>query len=430
MSGGGTVMDEMVPGTLEPGTTFRLGIRNLFRNKRRTLITASTVAIAVMLMQFMFALMMGLEQQSFDNLINYQTGHAKIYAAGYFDERNELPLEPVLKNAAELQSTIESIAGVAATTPRLTFFAQISNGVDQLPCQGIGIQVAGSDDDVFRIPEAIVEGDYLDPAEEGMLLGSGLAELFSVSAGDWLTVLTKTAAGAWEALDLPITGIVGTGNPLIDQNSFLISLSAAQEILEMQGAVTEVAIRFRLGARESATLKRVNEALAAESAVEVKDWRSIEDSFMALAKMKRSGQGVMLGIMLLMAVVGITNTMLMATYERTREIGMLMAMGMRRQGIRQLFLAEGAVNGLLGGAIGTVLGLIPILWLANTGWDLTAMYGDIDIGYPVRGVIYPTVSFIMIVAIWLFTGLMAALAAYYPAAKASRLKAVEALRHV
>ena len=74
-------MDEMVPGLLDTGTTFRLGLRNLFRNKRRTLITASTVAIAVMLMQFMFALMMGLEQQSFDNLINYQTGHAKIYAA-------------------------------------------------------------------------------------------------------------------------------------------------------------------------------------------------------------------------------------------------------------------------------------------------------------------------------------------------------------
>ena len=110
MSGGGTVMDEMVPGAVGSGTTLRLGIRNLFRNKRRTLITASTVAIAVMLMQFMFALMMGLEQQSFDNLINYQTGHAKVYAAGYFDERNELPLEPVLNNVAELQSTIESIA--------------------------------------------------------------------------------------------------------------------------------------------------------------------------------------------------------------------------------------------------------------------------------------------------------------------------------
>jgi len=222
-------MDEMVPGLLDTGTTFRLGMRNLFRNRRRTLITASTVAIAVMLMQFMFALMMGLEQQSFDNLINYQTGHAKIYAAGYFDERNELPLTPALNNAAEIQSTIESIAGVAATTPRLSFFAQISNGVDQLPVLGIGIQVAGSDDDVFRIPGAIVEGEYLKPAEEGMLLGSGLAELFGVSTGDWLTVLTKTASGAWEALDLPIIGIIGSGNPAIDQNSFMIPLSNAQE---------------------------------------------------------------------------------------------------------------------------------------------------------------------------------------------------------
>jgi len=198
----------------------------------------------------------------------------------------------------------------------------------------------------------------------------------------------------------------------------------------MPGAVTEIALRFRLGARESTILQRVNETLAAESAVEVKGWRSIEDSFLALTKMKRSGQGVMLGIMLIMAVVGITNMMLMATYERTREIGMLMAMGMRRKGIRRLFLAEGAINGLLGGAIGTLLGLIPILWLANTGWDLTATYGDMDIGYPVHGVIYPAVSFIVIFLIWLFTGLMATMAAWYPAARASRLKAVEALRHV
>jgi len=423
-------MDEMVPGLLDSGTTFRLGLRNLFRNRRRTLITASTVAIAVMLMQFTFALMMGLEQQSFDNLINYQTGHAKIYAAGYFDERSELPLEPALDNAAEIQALLGTIAGVAATTPRLNFFAQISNGIDQLPVQGIGIQVAGSDDDVFRIPGAIVEGAYLEPAEEGMLLGSGLAELFGVSTGDWLTVLTKTAAGAWEALDLPITGIVGSGNPAIDQNSFLISLDAAQEILEMPDAVTEVAVRFRLGARESVILQRVNEIMGNESSVEVKGWRSIEDSFLALTKMKRSGQGVMLGIMLIMAVVGITNMMLMATYERTREIGMLLAMGMRRKGIRRLFLSEGAVNGLLGGAIGTLLALIPIIWLANSGWDLTATYGDMDIGYPVRGVIYPTVSSIMIFLIWLFTGVMATVAAWYPAVRASRLKAVEALRHV
>ncbi len=423
-------MDEIVPGTLDFGTTFRLGIRNLFRNRRRTLITASTVAIAVVLMQFSFSLMAGLEQQSFDNLINFQTGHAKVYAAGYFDERNELPLEPVLDDFAGLRATIESVPGVAATTPRLTFFAQLSNGVDQIPCQGIGIDLSGSDTDVFRIPEAIVDGAYLDPAEEGMLLGSGLADLFAVAPGDWLTVLTKTAAGAYEALDLPVIGVIGTGNPLIDQNSFLISLNGAQEVLEMPESVTELALRFRMGVREEAAMQRVNEALAGSGDVEVKGWRSIEDNFIALTKIKRSGQGVMLGILLLMAVVGITNTILMATYERTREIGMLMAMGLRRQGVRRIFLVEGAVNGLLGGAVGTLIALIPIIWLATNGWDLTATYGDMDIGYPVRGVIYPAFNLVMIVVIWLATGLLATLAALYPAARASRLDAVEALRHV
>ncbi len=423
-------MDEIVPGTLDFVTTFRLGIRNLFRNRRRTMITASTVAIAVILMQFSFSLMAGLEQQSFDNLINYQTSHAKVYAAGYFDERNELPLEPALTDIAGLRAALERVSGVAAATPRLTFFAQISNGVDQLPCQGIGIDLSGSDNDVFRLPEAIVDGFYLDPSEEGMLLGSGLADLFEVSPGDWLTVLTRTATGVYEALDLPIVGVVGTGNPLIDQNSFLMSLSRVQEALEMPGAVTEVAVRFRMGVGEAATLRRVDEALASERGLEVKGWRAIEDNFIALTKIKRSGQGVMLGILLLMAVVGITNTILMATYERTREIGMLMAMGLRRQGVRRIFLVEGAVNGLLGGAVGTVISLLPILWMASAGWDITATYGDMDIGYPVRGILYPDVNFLMIAAIWLFTGLLATLAALYPATRASRLEAVEALRHV
>ena len=421
---------EIVPGTVGWLTTLRLGIRNLARHRRRTWITATTVAIAILLLQLSFSLLIGLEQQSYDNLINYQTAHAKIFAEGYFADRDEYPLEPNLGEIGDLQATVTSVAGIAATTPRLVFFAQISNGVDQIPCQGVGIDVEGSDDDVFRLPATIVEGSYLSESDEGMLLGSGLAKLFSVSAGDWLTILCQTVDGAYEAIDLPITGIVGSGNPLIDRNTLMIPLTVAQDILDMEGMVTELAVRFSAGSRESAALSRLTSTLESEDGLEVKGWRALEENFIALVKMKRTGNAIMLGIFALMAVVGITNTILMATYERTREIGMLMAMGMRRQGIRKLFMTEGTLCGLLGGALGTAIAFVLICWINIKGWNLTATYGEMDIGYPVKDIIYLSLDLSTMVVIGLSTGVLAGLAALYPAVRASRLDAAEALRHV
>ena len=420
----------VIPGTLQPWATLRLGWRNLARNRRRTWITATTVAFAVLLLQLSLSFMTGIEQQSFDNLINYQTAHAKLFAEGYFANRDELPLDYPITDLEALQDAIRGVDGIAATTPRLTFSAQLSNGVDQLPCLGTGIQVAGSDTDVFRLPQAVVEGTYLQPDEEGLLLGSGLATFFGVSPGDWLTVLAKTQAGAYEALDLPIVGLLGTGNPLIDQNSFLLPLQTARYMLDMEDAATEVAVRFDATAREPATLQRLQGATENLDGLETKGWRDIEEDFMALVEVKRTGRGIFLGIFIIMAIVGVTNTILMASFERTREIGMLMAIGLRGAGIRRLFLAEGALTGLLGGAIGSAIAMIFIAYWATVGLDLTAMYGDMDIGYPVAGILYAAFSIKSIVISWLLIGVLAALAALYPAARASRQKPVEALRYV
>jgi ABC-type lipoprotein release transport system permease subunit len=426
----GPEMKQTIPGVLGLRATFRLGWRNLKRNRRRTWITASTVALAVLLLQFSTALLIGVEQQSFDNLINYQTGHAKIYADGYFEERDEFPLDYTFEDGGALQADIEAIPGVAAATPRLTFQAQLSNGMDQIPCLGVGIRIQGSDSDVFRIPQSVVDGEYLADDDEGILLGSGIAEIFEVGAGDWLTVLAKTQYGAYEALDLPIVGLIGTGNPLIDRNSFLVPLPTAQYILDMEGAATEMAVRFSATAREAGTLERLESTIEASGAFDVKGWREMESDFMALVQAKRMGQVIFLGIFLILAVVGITNTILMAAYERTREIGMLMAIGLRGTGIRRLFLVEGALTGLIGGAIGSLIALGLIVWLASVGIDFAALYGDMDIGYPVKDTLYPALNLPILAVGWLFTGFLAAIASLYPAARASHSRPVEALRHV
>lgn len=409
--------------------TLRLAGRNLARNRRRTWITVVTIAFSVFLLQVVMSLLVGLERQSFDNLIFYQTGHAEVFAQGYFEQREELPLNAPLTDLEALEERVRSVEGVAAAAPRLVFSAQLSNGVDQTPAQGIGIAPQGEGTDVLRLQQAIVEGAYLRPGEEGMALGSGLAEFFGVSAGDWLTVLTKTQAGAYEALDLPIVGLLGTGNPQIDQNSFVVTLETARYMLDMEGKATEIAVRFTSTAGESATLRRLHAALDGDE-VEVKSWEEIEADFMALVETKRLSSTMLLGLFILIAVVGIANTILMAAFERTREIGTLMAMGLRGSGIRMLFLSEGALMGLLGGVIGTALALIPIVYFATNGMDLMSLYGDADVGYPVKGLIYMAVSPLYLFGVCLATGLLAATAAYYPAARASREDPAEALRYV
>ena len=422
--------DKLIPGLIGFGSTLRIGWRNLARSRRRTLLTSSTVAVAVLLLQISMSLLIGIENQSFDNLINYQTAHAKLYADGYFEDREDRNLTHTIGRVDEAKQAVRSVDGVAAATSRIIFSAQLSDGVDQLSVQGMGIEIEGSDSDVFRIEEAVVDGAYLKPGEEGMLLGSSLAEFFDVGPGDFLTVLTKTRDGAYEALDLEIFGILGTGNPSIDRNSFLLPLATTQDILDLPGEVTEVAIRFDAWASESRVLLDLRGDVEPRSNLVVKGWREVEDEFMALVAFKRTAQGVFLSIFVIMAIVGIANTIVMATYERTREIGTLMAMGFRDGGIRSLFLAEGALTGLIGGAIGTVFALMLAAYFASTGIDITALYGEMDIGYPVKDVLYPAISFGFFAASWLLTGVLSAIASLWPAYRASRLHPVNALRHV
>jgi ABC-type lipoprotein release transport system permease subunit len=422
--------ESLVVGTLGPGRLLRLAARNLLRNRRRTLLTTVTAGLAVFLLLLMTSLLNGIERQSFDNLIHFQTAHAKIFEAGWFELREELPLEHSLENVEQLLTRAEMIPGVAAAVPRVSFMAYLSDGRDQIPVRGVGIETSASDDRVFRIRQAIVEGDYLEPGSEGLLLGSGLATLFDVAPGDWLTVLVRSRIGVWEALELPVTGILGTGNPLIDQNSFLMPLEDARRMLDMQGRATEIAIRLSPRASERRALKRLKEIFDPQEGLLVAGWREQEADFIALAEAKRSGSAVMLGIFVLLALVGIANTMLMAAFERVREVGMLMAMGMRPASIRRLFWAEGALAGLAGGTFGLLLAAVPILYLSGVGIDFAALYGDMDIGYPVREAVYPSLSAASALLACLGTSILAALATLYPAARASRLNPAAALRHV
>lgn len=424
-------LDTLVAGKPGPVLLLRLAIRNLLRNRRRTVLTMITVAFAVLFLNVWDSMLRGLETQSYHNLIQYQTAHAKVYEEAWFELKEELPLDRSLEHPSSLLERIRTVPGVEAAVPRIVFQAHLSDGRDQIPVQGLAIETAGSDSDVFRVPEAVVAGSYLPPDGEGLLLGSGLARLFDAEPGDWMTVLVRTRTGVWDARDIQVTGVVTTGNPSIDQNSFLMGMEPARAMLDMEGRATELAIRFQGTARERAVLDRVEAAFASDPELLVAGWREQESSFIALTEGKRGGGMVAMAIFVIVALVGVANTMLLAAFERTQEMGMLLAMGMRRSSVRRLFLLEGALTGLGAGALGAAVALIPIVYFANHGIDFSAMFSEgTDIGYPVAGRVYWAVTPAAMVISWLGTALLAAGASLYAAARASRLEPAEALRHV
>jgi putative ABC transport system permease protein len=424
-------MDDLVAGKPGPALLLRLAVRNLLRNRRRTVLTMVTVAFAVLFLNVWDSLLRGLERQSYDNLIQYQTANAKVFEAGWFELRDELPLDRSMDHPSELLERIRQVPGVAAAVPRIAFQANLSNGRDQIPVEGLGIETSGSDSDVFRIQDAVVAGSYLSASGTGLLLGSGLARVFEVGPGDWMTVLVRTRTGVWEAQDLEVTGVVTTGNPSIDQNTFLMGIEPARSMLDMQGRATELAVRFSPAGRDRTVLARLKDAFAADDSLEVAGWREQESEFIALTEGKRGGGLVAMVIFLIVAMVGVANTMLLAAFERTQEIGMLLAMGIRRASLRRMFVLEGALAGLGAGAIGTALALIPILYFVNHGIDFSAWFSeDMDIGYPVAGRVFWALNPTAIVLFWLGTSLLSAGATLYAAMRASRLNPAEALRRV
>ena len=218
-----------------------------------------------------------------------------------------------------------------------------------------------------------------------------------IAAGDFVTVRTRTRHGAMQTLELEVAGILLSPNPTINRGVGFLALDVAQYDLDMTG-VTEVALgplrapfggalRVPGGAPLQREIERLNAALAgALPGVAAAGWPELAPDYLALRESKSSSNGLLLFLIFLIAAVGISNTMLLAVYERIREFGMMRALGMDDGALRAAIVFEAGAVGLLGSLAGLAAGAAATWWLVNWGIDLRALYGDVNIGYRVTGI--------------------------------------------
>jgi len=408
------------------GKFLLLAFRNVFRNRRRTVMTLMMVGggVAGLLMVggFFAFMMRGLRESTIRNGL----GHIQIFTAEHFRRDEVHVLDTGISNWRQVAASVQSTEHVRGVAPRIEFYGMLSNGVKSSVFMGSAVDPQAERDMGFS--PRLSSGRDLASNSNGeveALIGSGVARSMSVKVGDGLTILAVTADGALNGIDVQIVGIVNSGFKDLDDRYLRISLPSAQRLLQSD-RVTNLVVGLDSTENTDRVATVVGPHLQGLSQrMELRKWIDLA-AYYKQVRTLFSGIFLFLGIIVFfMVLMASVNTLLMAMMERTREIGTMLAMGTPRLWIVALFMVEATLIGVLGAAVGVAAGNLLGVLLNASGLHIPPPPGTtVDMSF--RVLYMP--SLMIGSAVMVIVSL--ALASILPALRASRLQIVEALAHV
>lgn len=402
-----------------------MAVRNLLRQRRRTLLMGSVVAFGFAA----FALAGGFIAQSFDGLKEgtiRSIGHLQAVDRRAVKGTEQTTLEFGLKDAARARAVAAADPAVEAVLPRVEFVGLATNGTKSVPFLGLGVD-PGPEASVSLARELVVAGKYLSsPDGEDLVLGTGLAAALGAKTGSRVTLMATTPEGSLNAVDGVVTGLVDVRIKELNDRYLAAGLGLVARLLETPETVSKLVIFLRPGTDEAAAPARIERALqAAGYPVAVRRWEDLAVFYGQVKLLYIGIFGFVGAVLIVIVILSAAIVMTMAVTERTREIGTLRAMGTRPGRIQVMFLAEGALLAAAGCLAGAVIALLVRAVLNSSGLILPPPPGATH-GLPINVRLYPlayaaglaTMVVTMVIASW------------FPARRASRTPIVEALAHV
>ena len=407
----------------------KLALRNITRHKRRTILTAAMIALGIFLFLVIDSMMMGLEARGFQNIIDLQSGHMKVIDEGFEKEEGKIPLDQLINVDSQLISHIKDTPHFRAYSPRVKFNARLNNGLDELPIMGVGVN-PDHEKETFTIGNYFVEGEMFEKGEYQAVLGKKLASLMGFKVGDYLTLVFKTQQDSFNTIDAKITGLINSPHPELNESMVYIPLSIAQQSLLIGDKVSEVVLRLEDKRYTDGGVTALKSSLTDKSRLTVESWRDSAKSLIAMSEAQSVENQTILGILLIIAAVGIINTVILAALERIEEIGMMKALGMEEKEIVQVFMYEATAIGILGGLIGIGVGAIGVALLHTYGLSLQAFgLGDMTFGLPVLGRFYGQWNIGAFVFVFSFGVIVSLIASIFPARWAAKKDPIKAIYH-
>jgi len=332
----------------------KLAWRNIWRNKRRTLITTASVFFGVVLSAFMTSMQEGSYAQYISAIVNSYSGYLQIHQKGYWDDK-------IINNSfvfdQAIESKLKSVKEITIYAPRFeTYCLASSEDVTK------GVMVVGVDppkeDKITNISGKLKQGHYLENGDSGILLASGLAKFLKLEVNDTLVLIGQGYHGSSAAGKYPVRGIIKHPSPELDRTLVCMDIKICQELFSAPDLLTSMVIMVHDNDEVAPAKNKLVQSLGSD--LEVMDWQEINQLLMKQIESDRAGGVIMKGLLYVIIAFGILGTVMMMVAERTKEFGVMLAIGMQKYKLISVIVLETLFMGMIG-VIAGIVASIPLL---------------------------------------------------------------------
>jgi ABC-type lipoprotein release transport system permease subunit len=403
-------------------TYIKLAWRNLWRNKKRTLIAAASVFFAVILALLMRSMQTGYYDYMIDASVRMYTGYIQIHGKDYWEKRS---LDESMTIENEHYEKLKKIAGVKLSVPRFETFSLISHGNKTKVAQITGINPK-IEDQLTDIKKKIVNGKFLDDSSKGIILAKGLAEILKVDVGDSVVIYGQGYHGVTAAAQIPISGIIEFTLPELNKSFTYLSLAYAQWLFSAPERLTSLSIMVD----NPKELDRIESEIknVFDENYEVMDWEELSPELVQSIQVDNASGIIMLGILYIVIAFGIFGTIMMMTAERVKEFGILISVGMKKWKLGLVSFFETLFISFIGVFTGALISIPILLYFKANPIPLTGEYAKAITEWGFEPIlpfaVYPGMFFAQI---WTVLAI-AMVSVIYPVLFIRKLKPVEALR--
>jgi len=401
----------------------KLAVRNLFRHYARSLIALGAVGFGVISLLLAGGFIEWIFYAMSRDTIHSLLGHIQIARQGYFAEGSADPFGYLLPQTSDFAVRMAAIPEVKMIAARLTFGGLISHGDATVSFLAEGVEPENEVDLSHSLN--ISQGKNLVASDpNGIIVGEGLAANLGVKLGDTVALLVNTPSGGMNAVEGRIVGFFFTLSKAYDEVALRLPISTARQLLRTNGSH-----RWVILLNEAENTDRILNELQVQYSgtnprLEFKSWRELADFYNKTVALYTQQMNVVKLIIALIVILTISNTMTMNVLERTGEIGTLLAVGTKKRAILRLFVSEGLILGVLGGAAGVLIGALLAVLISAVGIPMPPAPG-MSHGFTAEILVSKT----LVIEAFALAAFTAVGASIYPAVKASQLNIVDALRH-